>query len=381
MDRHANQTDPSEAADRTVVGLLTADSAPATEAQIHLLVRQEVGGETQRIELGEQPVTFGRSPAADIRLQDTQVSKLHCEVRLVGREVRVTDLGSTNGTLVDRARVQGEAPLPVGGRLRVGAAVFVHELRLRNEVAKARELEGDLRKARDYVLALLPPPRREGRLRTGWSFVPCSILGGDVFGYHFLDENLFAVYLLDVCGHGAGAAMHSVAALNALRQHGLPGVDFSRPGDVLRGLNQGFDMDQHGGMYFTAWYGVYDGAARRLTYASAGHPPALLVGPDRREAVPLQTRTPAIGTFPGLTFQAQEVAVTPGSRLYLFSDGVFEIVTRDGREWNLAGFQEMVLRDATPGVEESTRLRRAVEALAGTPEFADDFSLLITELD
>ncbi|MFN0066647.1 MAG: PP2C family protein-serine/threonine phosphatase [Limisphaerales bacterium] len=370
-----------EEADRTVIGMAGTDG-PTTSDQVHLLVRQEGDGGRQHIELGEQPVTLGRSPAADVLLQDTQVSKLHCQVRLVGREACVTDLGSTNGTLIEGRRLAGEALLPVGARLRVGGFTFVHELRFRREVAKARELENDLRKAREYVEALLPPPRREPPMRTHWCFVPCSILGGDAFGYHRLDDDRHAIYLLDVCGHGAGAAMHSVAAINVLRQHGLPGVDFSRPDEVLGALNKAYDMDQHGGMYFTAWYGVYDRAARRLTYASAGHPPALLVGPDHREARPLQTRSLPVGTAPGLRYTTLETPVAPGSRLYLFSDGVYEIVTREGREWSLAGFQEIILRGSPDaGGDEAARLRRAVEDVSGSTEFADDFSLLVAELD
>ena len=368
-------------ADRTAIAQVTGAGDPVCGEQIHFLVRQQDGGAPLRIELGGQPVTLGRSAAADVVLTDSQVSKRHCEVRVVGREVLVADLGSTNGTLIEKARLRGETVLPVGARLRVGGSVFLHELRFRHEVAQARELENDLRRARAYVEALLPPPATAGPVRTDWCFVPSSMLGGDAFGYHPLGEARFALYLLDVCGHGAGAALHSVAALNALRQHALPGVDFARPEEVLRGLNDAFDMARHGGMYFTAWYGVYDPRTRRLAYASGGHPPALLVGPERREAVALQTRGLPVGTFPGLAFPAATADVAPGSRLYLFSDGVYEIVTREGRDWSLAAFQELVLQPPQPGLAESARLRQAVGAVAGTPELPDDFSLLVAAFD
>ncbi len=110
-------------------------------------------------------------------------------------------------------------------------------------------------------------------------------------------------------------------------------------------------------------------------------PAARLVGPERREAGALQTRGLPVGTFPGLAFPAATADVAPGSRLYLFSDGVYEIVTREGRDWSLAAFQELVLQPPQPGLAESARLRQAVGAVAGTPELPDDFSLLVAAFD
>jgi sigma-B regulation protein RsbU (phosphoserine phosphatase) len=87
----------------------------------------------------------------------------------------------------------------------------------------------------------------------------------------------------------------------------------------------------------------------------------------------------AVGTRPGQEFPTEEIVVDAGSTLYIFSDGVFEIVTRSGTEWSLAGFRDLVLQDRVPGTNESDRLQRAVKALSQTMELADDFSLLIAE--
>ena len=84
---------------------------------------------------------------------------------------------------------------------------------------------------------------------------------------------VFAIYLIDVCGHGVSAAMHSVSVLNVLRQHALPATDFKDPVQVLSALNVMFQMDRHDDQYFTMWYGVYDTRERTLTHASAGHHP------------------------------------------------------------------------------------------------------------
>jgi sigma-B regulation protein RsbU (phosphoserine phosphatase) len=83
---------------------------------------------------------------------------------------------------------------------------------------KSRQaLLSELSQAADYVISLLPAPLSSGPVSTDWRFHPSAQLGGDCFGYHWIDEDNFAVYLLDVCGHGVGSALLSVSAINVLR--------------------------------------------------------------------------------------------------------------------------------------------------------------------
>ena len=77
-------------------------------------------------------------------------------------------------------------------------------------------LADDIATAATYVRSLMPPPQNGSTIRADWRFIPSASLGGDAFGYHDLDPEHFAVYLLDVCGHGVGAALLSVSALNFL---------------------------------------------------------------------------------------------------------------------------------------------------------------------
>ena len=102
------------------------------------------------------------------------------------------------------------------------------ELRVSREM-----LANDLASAARYVRSLLPPPGEMAGIRADWRFIPSADLGGDAFGYHRLDDDQVAIYLLDVCGHGVGAALLSVSALNAIRGEALPNTDFRDPAAVL----------------------------------------------------------------------------------------------------------------------------------------------------
>jgi sigma-B regulation protein RsbU (phosphoserine phosphatase) len=187
------------------------------------------------------------------------------------------------------------------------------------------QLVEELAEASAYVRTQLPE-LITGQISTQWEFVSSSSLGGDAFGYRWIDEHCFSMYLLDVCGHGVGAALLSIAALNTIGGQALPGVDFKNPSQVLAALNSSFTMERHNNMYFTMWYGIYDSRTGMLTYGSAGHPPAFLFEPGN-VGEPVQLRTPNlfIGGLPDVEFATDTHKVPPGSRLYVLSDGVYEI--------------------------------------------------------
>jgi serine phosphatase RsbU (regulator of sigma subunit) len=365
--------------DRTTIMMRTArPRAPAADGREHYLVQVDGSEPGRRIQFGRQPLRLGRRPPAEVLLMDGEVSGLHCEVVARGSagDALVTDLGSTNGTFVNGRRVQGSMRLTQGMRLQLGRQVFVHEFRTPAEVAQADELAHDLDKASRYVQSLLPGRLLQGPILTDWCFQPSAQLGGDAFGHFMLDEHRFACYLIDVSGHGVGAAMHSVSIMNVLRQRVLLGADFGDPAQVLRQLNAMFQMDAHDGLMFSIWYGVFDRRDRVLRYASGGHHPAFLDTPGAPALAALKTRNLVIGALAEAGFTAAEVAVPAGARLFLFSDGVFELHARDGRAWALADLLPW-LAQVPPADETPARwLQQAVLAQARPGPLDDDFSLL-----
>lgn len=362
----------------TFVPFAGAPVTPASDAIGHYLVCIEGAEPGRRIEIETEPLTLGRdAKQARIVFPDTQVSRLHARIALTGGGVVVENLSATNGTSIDGTRITAPTPLLEGGLLRLGNQTLRYERRGRQEVERARELDRDLLKARNYVLSLLPAPLTTGAVRAEWTFVPSTQLGGDAFGYDWLDPDTFVFYLIDVSGHGVGSAMHSVTVLNVLRQRALPGVDFTDPAQVLTSLNDRFQMGVHDGMLFTMWYGVYRATDRTLRFATAGHHPAYLVASDKAAHAPLGSPALMAGAVPGVTYVSEEGTVPAGSALYLFSDGIFEIVARDDERWELSDFLPILLLPAMPGIGEATRVYRAVRDAAMPGPLDDDVSLLV----
>jgi len=204
-----------------------------------------------------------------------------------------------------------------------------------------RQLAEEMAQAAKYVRLLLPAPLTGEPVQVAWRFVPSTQLGGDAFGYHWLDDDRFAFFLLDVSGHGVGSALMAVSVLTTLTGKTLPRTDFADPAAVMAGLNSVFDMARHGGHYFTIWYGVFDRTTRSLTYSGGGHPPALLLA--SAEGGPagvseLACEGPPIGMTSDLSFTNSRVVLPPKARLLLYSDGAVEIQLPDGETADYGAF-------------------------------------------
>ncbi len=355
------------------------DTRPFTAERCHCLVVKKGLSRGRVVQFGAAPFIIGRTFPSNLLLDDAEISRRHCQFQVLADKAAVTDLGSSNGTFLNGRRITEDVPqvLSDGACLDVGGYTLTYEFRNPRELELALEIEDDLGKASLYVQSLLPPPILIGDIRTDWFFQPSTAVGGDAFGYQYLDEGHFALYLMDVSGHGAAAALHTVSVMNLLRHRALPGTDFSNPAQVIASLNTMFQMEEHGGMFFTMWYGVYDKAGRTLTYSVAGQHPAYLVPPERNQSHPLGTKGLMVGAMPGYRFQSATVSVPPGSRIYLFSDGVFEIVTRQGIQWRLADFLPLLLDPPVANVGEGQRLSEAVQAIARPGALDDDFSMLV----
>ncbi len=280
---------------------------------------------------------------------------------------------------------------------RVKAGMRLHQLTQALR-AQTHRLEAELAEASAYVTSLLPKdtpkvdqnsrhsiPRRLAQpVSIASKFISSQELGGDCFDHYWLDPNYLVMYLLDVSGHGLGAALLSTSVLNVLRSQSLPGANFYRPETVLEGLNRAFQMSDQNDKYFTIWYGVYNRVKRELTYASAGHPPAMLITPAvaRADKVTLKRlRTPGmpIGMMPDTTYQRQCAQVANNSRLYIFSDGIYEIQPADRYSstplLGLDGFVQLLIALESRQQLSLDTLIQQVSAFGGN-HFEDDLSLL-----
>lgn len=250
-------------------------------------------------------------------------------------------------------------------------------------------LENELAEAASYVQSLLPRDTDKPPVKIQTRFLPSQQLGGDCFDFYWLDPDYLVMYLLDVSGHGLGAALLSTSVLNVLRSQSLPGTNFYRPDKVLESLNNMFQMTDQNEKYFTIWYGVYNRVNRQLMYASAGHPPAVLLSQPSTQVVngaamaeTMRLRTPGmpIGMMPNTTYTWKRCSIPDDSYLYIFSDGVYEVpetsVADAGEILGLDSFIDHIVKCDRPGQLDELISHAIMPSVAVGQELLDDLSLL-----
>jgi sigma-B regulation protein RsbU (phosphoserine phosphatase) len=198
---------------------------------------------------------------------------------------------------------------------------------------------------------------------------------GDIFGYHSIDSDHLAIYLLDVTGHGVDSALLAVSVVNVIRSSSLPSVDFRLPGQVLGALNNAFPMEQFGEKMFTIWYGVFNVVTRVLRWSGGGHPDALLHRPDASDLERLCSQGPMLGMIQDIEFEESECSIDSTAKIFIYSDGAHEIQQSDGTFWSYDDFIEYMFRIANSNDTLQTLLDH-VREMRGRDSLDDDFSAI-----
>lgn len=255
------------------------------------------------------------------------------------------------------------------------------ELRARADELQAANdrLRRDLRAAARVQQALLPTMLPDtAPVRVAWAFRPCEELGGDLLNVFPVGDGRLGLYLLDVSGHGVPASLLAVAVGHALNPHGDP-AELGRPAEVVRRVNERLCGDRTE-QFVTLFYGVLDLATCTLTYANAGHPGPVFLSPGAEAAILSEGGLPA-GVTAEAEYQAAEVRLRPGDRLWAYSDGLPEAMAPDGEAFG-SGRLTAAFRAAArvPLADAVRNVVGQVEGWAGPGGPQDDMSVVALEV-
>ncbi|MHA6791929.1 FHA domain-containing protein FhaB/FipA [Pseudonocardia bannensis] len=103
-------------------GRATARAGRSRTARQLLVTQGPLAG--SRISLDSRPILIGRADDSTLKLDDDYASTRHARISQQGEEWYVEDLGSTNGTYLDRAKVTGPTRVPLGVPVRIGKTVI-----------------------------------------------------------------------------------------------------------------------------------------------------------------------------------------------------------------------------------------------------------------
>jgi pSer/pThr/pTyr-binding forkhead associated (FHA) protein len=233
------------------------------------------------------------------------------------------------------------------------------------------ELVRDLNAAREAQKMIMPADSATiGGVRYAMRMKPGRMVAGDLFDVVQLDAQRTAIFLGDVAGKGISAAILMATAqtyLNAaLRQHLDPAM-------AMRMTNRHICAHAASNKFISLWLGVFDAAARTVTYVDAGHGYWLVAGGGGDGNVQRITASGGIplGIDEDFEFTGETIALPAGSRLIVFSDGVAEQPGPDGEQFSVERAVEAVSGSRTVE-DDAQRLFDAVLDYAKTDSLADD---------
>lgn len=234
--------------------------------------------------------------------------------------------------------------------------------------------------AADVHRSLLPAPVRHDRIRIDVRYVPIEEVGGDYCQMRFPDRATCYVTMCDVMGHGVGSALLATRISSEVRY----GIVYGRePRDIVDSLER--FMGEHfsnTGLFLSFVAARIDLERMELTWSGAGHPSPLLIRPEERETQCLASQNPVIGLgLPDSDKVHQDtVALSPGDRLFFFTDGLFEVLNAEERQLGLAGFVEVAKSTMDCDLfEVAGRVLKAVHDYQHGPN-TDDQTLVVAEM-
>jgi len=258
----------------------------------------------------------------------------------------------------------------------VGAAI--ENARLVVLDLQQQRLRRELELAHDLQLKLMPSPAElAGDAEVAARCVPAESVGGDFYTFNRFGHGRVGVMLGDVSSHGFGAALVMAMVIAAA---GIHAGGSATPNETLEHLLQSIEEDLVSTeMFLTVFYGVLDPRARRLSYASAGHPHAWRI-PAEGQPERLEATAPPLGLSAKGNIELRQVPWEMGRDLLcLCSDGLLDARDAAGESFGEARLlQGVAARRHEPA--ESIVSALIAEVQAHAPHPADDLTLLVLRI-
>ena len=252
--------------------------------------------------------------------------------------------------------------------------------KLSQAAAKEERTRTELEVAARIQAGLLPAPLKPavqaGRFGLSAFMEPAKEVGGDLYDFYFLDEDLLAVTVADVSDKGVPAALFMVMAKTLLKDQVMMRRNEKELARAVAEANDALVQSNTAFMFVTAFIGILHLPTGNFTYVNAGHNPPLLCRRGRTEYLP-KARNPILGVRGGMAFAAENLTLQRGDSLFLYTDGVTE--ARDGAKgfFGEQRLQEVLSSTAGQGAGvQMEAVRERLAAFVGEAAQSDDITML-----
>ncbi len=257
-----------------------------------------------------------------------------------------------------------------------------HLEKIRSITAEKERIGAELTLATRIQAAMLPsifppfPEKTEFDLYA--SMDPAKEVGGDFYDFFLVDDDHLCMVIADVSGKGVPAALFMMASKIILANNAMMGKS---PSQILTDTNAAICSNNREEMFVTVWLGILEISTGRLTAANAGHEYPAVKSPDGGFELLKDKHGFIIGGMAGAKYKEYELTLEPGSKLFLYTDGVPEATDADGQMFGAERMTDALNADSGASPEQILKnVRAAVDGFVRDAEQFDDLTMLCIEI-
>ena len=206
---------------------------------------------------------------------------------------------------------------------------------------------------------------------------PAKEVGGDFYDFFLIDESHLGLVIADVSGKGVPAALFMMTSKMLVQNYAMAGLS---PAEVLKTVNEQICSNNREEMFVTMWLGILDTATGKIIAANAGHEYPALMAPGGEFEL-LKTRHGfIIGGMPGVNYNEYELTLMPGSKLFLYTDGIPEAINTHEEMFGTDRMLDALNAEPSASPEKILlNVRKSVDGFVGDAEPFDDLTMLCVE--
>ena len=258
-------------------------------------------------------------------------------------------------------------------------AEYVEELK--ETTAQKASLERELDVARKIQMSMVPmtwpafPERVD--IDIFGCVTPAKAVGGDLYDFRIRDGKLFFC-IGDVSGKGIPAALVMTVVSSMFR---MLSDSEDNPAKIVTSFNYSLSARNESLMFITMFVGVLDLSTGELQYVNAGHNAPILISGGKPRLLQVDSNLP-VGIIQDWEFSLQKTRLTPGTVLFLYTDGLTEATRSGGQLFGEKRVMEtLVGLDKKNSAEEIiAHMTDAVRDFVGDAEQSDDLTMLVMRI-
>lgn len=292
-----------------------------------------------------------------------------------------TDSTVAEKKLTDSIRNKDEIGALAGSIDHMEEQIYAYIENITSITAEKQRILTELNLATRIQAAMLPnvfpafPERADFDIYA--SMDPAKEVGGDFYDFFLVDDDHLCIVMADVSGKGVPAALFMMASKIILANNAMLGKS---PKDILTDTNNTICSNNREEMFVSVWLGILELSTGKLTASNAGHEYPVLRKPDGEFELFKDKHGFVIGGMDDMVYSEYEIDLKPGSKLFLYTDGVPEATNA---EEELFGNERMVAalnKDASASPKEILgNVRSAVDEFVKNAEQFDDLTMLCIE--